>query len=64
MFKKMLKVLIDNIFVQFGERVLQQIVDISIGTNCAPLLADLFLLYYDADFIADLIRKKEHRLVR
>ena len=34
------------------------------GTNCAPLLADLFLHSYEADFIADLIRKKEYRLAR
>jgi hypothetical protein len=33
----------DQIFVMFGERVFQQTVDIHMGTNCAPLLADLFL---------------------
>ena len=32
------------------------------GTNCAPLLSDLFLHSYEADLIADLIRKKELRL--
>jgi hypothetical protein len=37
--------LIDNIFVMFGGRVFQQM-----GTNCAPLLADLFLYSYEADF--------------
>ena len=35
--------LIDNIFVMFGKRVFQQTVDIPMGTNCAPLLADFFL---------------------
>ena len=34
------------------------------GTNCAPLLAVLFFHTYEADFIADLIRKKEYRLSR
>jgi hypothetical protein len=38
----MLYFLIDNIFVLFGGRV-QQTIGVPIGTNCAPLLADLFL---------------------
>ena len=54
----MLKFLIDNIFVQCGGRVFQQTGSIPMGTNCAPLLADLFLHSYEADFIDDLIRKK------
>jgi hypothetical protein len=41
--------LIDSIFVMLG--VFQQIVGIAMGTNCAPLLADLFLYSYEADFI-------------
>jgi hypothetical protein len=36
----MLEFLIDNIFVMFGGRVFQ--VGIPVGTNRAPLLADLF----------------------
>ncbi len=34
------------------------------GTNCAPLLADLFLHSYEADFIADLLKKNEKHLAR
>ena len=45
-------------------RVFQQTVGIPIGTNCTPLLADLFLHSYEADFNTDLMRKKEHRLAR
>ena len=37
----MTEFLADTKYVQFGE-VLRQAVDIPIGTNCAPLLADLF----------------------
>ena len=44
-----LVILIDNIFVFFGGRVFQQIVGIPMSTNCAPLLADLFLYSYKAD---------------
>jgi hypothetical protein len=36
----MLEFLIDNIFVSFGGTLLQQVVGIPMGTNCAPLLAD------------------------
>jgi len=38
-----LQCLIDNIFVMFGGCVFQQKIGIPMGTNCAPLLADLFL---------------------
>ena len=40
----MIEFLIDSIFVQFGERLFCQVIGIPMGTNCAPLLADLFLL--------------------
>ena len=40
---KMLEFLIDNIFVVFAGKVFQQIVGIPMGTNCAPLLADLVM---------------------
>jgi hypothetical protein len=39
----MVELLIDNIFAMFGGRVFQQTVGIPMGTNCAPLLADLFI---------------------
>ena len=32
------------------------------GKNCAPLLADLFLYYYEADFTQELLRKKDKKL--
>ena len=40
---KMVKFLIDNIFVQFGGCLFHQVIGIAMRTNCAPLLADLFL---------------------
>ena len=42
----LLEFLIDNIFAMLGGRVFQQTVGIPIGTNGAPLLADLFLYSY------------------
>jgi len=61
---KMLDFLIDNIFVEFGGRVFQQTVGIPMGTNCAPLLADLFLYSYEADFIQGLLRNNKKKLAR
>jgi hypothetical protein len=34
------------------------------GTNCAPLLADLFLYSCEADFIQGLLKKNEKKLAR
>jgi len=34
------------------------------GTNCAPLLADLFLHLYEAEFVQELLRKKEKKLAQ
>ena len=58
----MLEFLIDNIFVMFGGRVFQ--VGIPVGTNRGPLLADLFLYSYEADFIQGLLKKNEKKLAR
>ena len=47
---KMLEYLIDNIFVEFRGRIFQQTIGIRMGTNCAPLLVDLFLWFHETDF--------------
>jgi hypothetical protein len=39
-------------------------IGITMDTNCAPLLADLFLYSYDADFIQGLLNKNEKKLAR
>ena len=56
--------MIDNIFVMFGGRVFQHTVGIPMGTNGAPLLTDLFLYSYEADFIPGLLKKNEKKLTR
>ena len=53
---KMLEYLIDNICVEFGGRIFQQTIGIPMGTNCAPLLADLFLYSYEAEFVQSLLQ--------
>ena len=46
--------LLDNIFIRFGSKLYRQIVGIPMGTNCAPLVADLFLFCYERDFMLPL----------
>ena len=46
--------LLDNIFVRFGSKLYRQIVGIPMGTNCALLVADLFLFCYERDFMLSL----------
>ena len=46
--------LLDNIFIRFGSKLYRQIVGIPMGTNCAPLVADLFLFCYAGDFLLSL----------
>ena len=58
----MLEFLVDNIFVVFGGKVFQQIVGILMGTNCAPLIADIFLYSYEAEFIQSLLSTGKKKL--
>ena len=43
--------LLDNIYIRFGSKLNRQIVGIPMGTNCARLVADLFLFCYERDFM-------------
>ena len=55
---RMVEFLNDNIYVEFGSHVYQQTVGILMGINCAPLVADLFLYSYEADFVHYLQKSK------
>ena len=46
----------------FGGKVFQQIVGIPMGTSCAPLLADIFLYSYEAEFIQSLLSTGKKKL--
>ena len=41
-------------YVQFDGMVYQQNVGIPMCTDCAPLIVDLFLNFYERDFMSDL----------
>ena len=55
----MLEFLIDNICVSFGGTLFQRVVGIPMGTNCAPLLADLFLYSYESEYLQKLVKDKK-----
>ena len=40
--------------IRFRTKLYRQIIGIPMGTNCAPLVADLFLFYYERDFMKSL----------
>ena len=52
---KMIEFLVDNIFVVFAGKIFQQLVGIPMGTNCAPLLTDIFLYSYEAECVQSLL---------
>ena len=43
-----------TIFIRFASKLYRQIVGIPMSTNCAPLVADLFLFCYERDFMLSL----------
>ena len=60
----MIDFLVDNMSVKFGNCLISQLVGIPMATNCASLLADLFLYSYKSDFLDSLVRSGHRRLAR
>ena len=56
--------LLDNIFIRFGTKLYRQTIGIPMGTNCAPLVADLFLFCYERDFMKSLSRESQADILR
>ena len=55
--------LLDNIYIRFGSKLYRQIVGIPMGTNCAPLVADLFLFCYERDFMLSLSEDNQYDVI-
>ena len=55
--------LLDNIYIRFGSKLYRQNVGIPMGTNCAPLVAGLFLFCYKRDFMKSLTKEKRYDLI-
>ena len=60
----MIEFLVDNIHVRFGGQLFWQMVGIPMGTNCAPLLADLFLYSYENELWDKLIKDSKRKVAR
>ena len=61
---KVIEFLVDNIYIRFGGQLFRKMVGIPMGTNCAPLLADLFLYSYENEFLDKLIKEGKRKLAR
>ena len=55
--------LFDTIYIRFGTKLYRQIVAVPLGTNCAPLVADLFLFCYERDFMLSLSGDKDAEVI-
>ena len=55
--------LLGNIYIRFGTTLFRQIVSIPMGTNCAPLVAYLFLFCYERDFMMSLSEEKQSEVI-
>ena len=51
--------LLDVNFIRFGTQLYRQVVGIPTSIDCALLVADLFLLYYERDFMMSLSDDKQ-----
>ena len=63
---KMMEFLVNNMYVRFCGQLFRQAVGIPMGTNCAPLLADLFLYSYENEFLDKFIKgqlQRFHKLI-
>ena len=52
-----IKFLVDNIYIQVGNRIFKETIGIPMGTDCALLLANLFLFYYEYQFMKDKLKQ-------
>ena len=53
----------DNIFIRFGTKLYRQVVGIPMDTNCALLVADLFLFCYERDLMMSLSDDKQADII-
>ena len=60
---KALIYLLDDIYIRFGTKLYRQIAGIPMGTNCAPLVADLYLFCYESDFMTSLSGVKQTEII-
>ena len=55
--------LLENIFIRFGTKLYRQTIGIPMGTNCTPLVADLFRFCYESNFMKSLSRGNQADII-
>ena len=53
-----------NIYVRFGSSVFGQVIGIPMGTNSAPLSADLFLHTFEYDFMVKTMKQDITKVIQ
>jgi hypothetical protein len=61
---RMICLLIDNMYVTYGESVYRQCVGVPMGTDCAPFLANLYLFALESKWIDSKVAAGELELAR
>ena len=57
------RTLLDYTFIRFGTKLYRQTIGIPMGTNCVPLVADLFFFCYERDFMTSLSRENQADII-
>ena len=60
---QMIDFLIDNIYIKIGNHLFRQCIGIPMGTNCVPLLANLFLYSYGVELLRSM-KKSNKKLTK
>ena len=55
--------LLYNIYVRYGNTTYRQVIGIHMDTNCAPLIADLFLFCYESEFMTSLNKTTQVNII-
>ena len=56
---KCVKIIVDNCYVVYHDKIFRQVIGIPMGTSCAPYLANIFLHMYEYDYLRGLVEKGE-----
>ena len=54
----------DDTYFRFGGQLFRQMFGIPMGTNCAPLFADIFLYSYENEFLDKLVEEGKIKFAR
>ena len=56
---KCVKIIVDNCYVVYHDKIFRQVIGIPMGISCTPYLANIFLHMYEYDYLRGLVEKGE-----